>query len=700
MAYVLLITASIMVVGTSALTLLAMGLKTTIHENKRLQSLYGAEAGIEWAQSLLTGTFQTATEYSEQQVKEEYHYHFDESKKEELNQAFKEAFKTFIEPGSKNEFVEALMSKKYYDTVDKSSIQEVAFSSENNELEPSFEVTLLEPDDEESYKIQLKSTFESVTSGMKNERQIQVVFNIKIPNFQGQYLDTSLDVYPVFYEKAMAIDGDLQISDSDVSLSGDLFVVGQEVDEMKLPAYDKYKGGITLTNSSLHSNDTIATAHTMNLISNSIVSKRDDAISSKEEGELSVLGPTLYARNLYLGSTDAANYHIINHQITGNKVTLEQATLDNDLAINSLNSTVTLNGFYGINDKNYEKLDVKPGSADVKTTSKTSSSIIINQKENTELNIQEEAYIMGVAYIDTDTKKYETGESIAVKGNYVAYTTPLEKFKDAEFNYYKPLYLVDGLSVLEKNDYFYEYAKQLAEANEQNGTITITEEKAPLKSGGVTLPDSEHVYTAGAIVHQVGDQLVVEKSNYKPSQDEVILDKQKEFAEQVYNMGRKQQDDQSLYEKANQLTVANSINFELLTERCQANQDVCQTEDLFIYLDQEPLNLREKLGDTFKGIILTNSDVLIDGEFTLNGTLMTTGTVKIEKPKGAKLNQVELNYDQAVVQTVLSQNYELFDGVFKGDSLADVDVNGFLDYDAKNYNPIKFIKSKNWKLVH
>lgn len=74
-----------------------MGLKTTIQENKRMQSLYGADAGIDWAQSLLMGTFQTATEYAEQRVKEMYEYDFDTTKMEELNDLFKQAFRDYIE---------------------------------------------------------------------------------------------------------------------------------------------------------------------------------------------------------------------------------------------------------------------------------------------------------------------------------------------------------------------------------------------------------------------------------------------------------------------------------------------------------------------------------------------------------------------------------------------------------------------------
>lgn len=712
LAYVLLITAGVMVVGTTCLSTLSMGLKTTIQENKRVQSLYGADAGIEWAKSLLIGTFQTATEYAEQQVKEEYKYDFDSSKLEDLNLLFKQKFREFVSPNESNkdnvnnEFVQALVDKKYYDSTDKSSAIEIGFSDDETGIEPKFEVISSNYEDD-TYRIELKSMFESDDSGIKNEREISVVFEIKVPDFQGQYLDESVDVYPVFNDKVMAIDGDLNISDSNVNVSGDIFVVGNEVKEFEFPQYDKYKGGITLINSTLTSKNDIVTANTMNLISDSTLD-----------------GNSLYARNLYLGSTNATDYPIDSWTVKDNEVKLSEVVVDNDLAIKAKNSSVTIDKFYGINDKTYEKLTMDAEEPDINKTSKTSSSIIVNQTEGSSLKINEEAYIMGVAYIDTQDGKYETGESIAVKGNYVAYTQPLvgTDFESAQFNYYNPLYLVDkindkSLSVLQKNDYFYEFAKKQATSisNDQvnnNDQIILNKENSILKSGGIQLPDSDNVYTVGAIVYTKDNNLIVERANI-PTEDKKrdnITKKQVIYADKVYNMGKvynKENDkDKSLYDSEDsnkQLTVKKSINFTNLEKNCKSNNLDCDNlDDVIIVTSKEKiLNLGSNSGkNKFTGIILSNSDIVIDGDFELTGIIMTTGTITIKNlnSENKDIQSPNIKYDEKVIQKIISKNYELFDGVFQGDVIDNNDVNDFLEYDSKNYNPTNFIKTSNWKL--
>lgn len=714
LAYVLLITAGVMVVGTTCLSTLSMGLKTTIQENKRVQSLYGADAGIEWAKSLLIGTFQTATEYAEQQVKEEYKYDFDSSKLEDLNLLFKQKFREFISPNESNkdnvnnEFVQALVDKKYYDSTDKSSAIEIGFSDDETVIEPKFEV-ISSNYENDTYRIELKSMFESDDSGIKNEREISVVFEIKVPDFQGQYLDESVDVYPVFNDKVMAIDGDLNISDSNVNVSGDIFVVGNEVDdeaddkiddEIQTHLYEKYKGGITLKNADLTSTNNIVTANTVNLVSNSTLD-----------------GESLYARNLYLGSTEAKDYPIDSWTVKDNIVNLGEVVLDNDLTIKATNSSVVIDNFYGINDKTYEKLEVTAQTADIKTTSKTSSSIIVNQTEGSSLTINGEAYIMGVAYIDTQGGKYETGESIAVKGNYVAYTQPLigTDFESAQFNYYEPLYLVDeingeNLSVLQKNDYFYEFAKKHAMSigsNQVNNNdqVILNEENSILKSGGIYLPNSDKVYTVGAIVYIKDNNLVIERANI-PTGDKVT-EKQVIYADKVYNMGdlyNKDDDkDTSLYNSAEQLTVQKSINFNKLEENCKLNDlDCSDIDDVIIVTSKKnTLNLGSNNGKgEFTGIILSNSDIVIDGDFEFKGIIMTTGTVTIKNlnSENKDIESPNINYDEKVIQKIISKNYELFDGVFEGNVINNNDVNEFLEYDSKNYNPTNFIKTTNWKL--
>lgn len=69
---------------------------------------------------------------------------------------------------------------------------------------------------------------------------------------------------------------------------------------------------------------------------------------------------------------------------------------------------------------------------------------------------------MGSAYINTLGESYQTGESLAVKGNYIAYTYAV-KDKNVEFKYYNPLQLVESIngdsSLDAKARYFKEASK-------------------------------------------------------------------------------------------------------------------------------------------------------------------------------------------------------------------------------------------------
>ena len=76
---------------------------------------------------------------------------------------------------------------------------------------------------------------------------------------------------------------------------------------------------------------------------------------------------------------------------------------------------------------------------------------------------------MGVAYLDaTDLNgnKYETGESVAIKGNYLAYNDVSEIDENTKMKYYGPLQLIefesskDKSSISQKADYIYNYYKK------------------------------------------------------------------------------------------------------------------------------------------------------------------------------------------------------------------------------------------------
>ena len=139
----------------------------------------------------------------------------------------------------------------------------------------------------------------------------------------------------------------------------------------------------------------------------------------------------LYAENIFVGKGN--NIKNIKNSLAGDKLS---AYLANDLVIDSEDAIVTMGNFYGFNDVNTidkNNLDMMNEMA------RGSSSIIINSmewpKDNAKIDIRTSAYIMGAAYINTSTP-YQTGESVALKGNYEAYTAPVNgNYNESHYEY-------------------------------------------------------------------------------------------------------------------------------------------------------------------------------------------------------------------------------------------------------------------------
>ena len=105
----------------------------------------------------------------------------------------------------------------------------------------------------------------------------------------------------------------------------------------------------------------------------------------------------------------------------------------------------------------------------INAKAESSSSIIVNGNNNSSININNSAYLMGTAHIAT-AGDYQTAESGAVKGNYIAYSVPLtdeQKIKygitgTEQFIYDTPLQLLDP------NPAIYPGAKTDQDAKEQH----------------------------------------------------------------------------------------------------------------------------------------------------------------------------------------------------------------------------------------
>lgn len=196
--------------------------------------------------------------------------------------------------------------------------------------------------------------------------------------------------------------------------------------------------GITLEgNNELNVNGNIATYNNIEL--------------KGENNNLSVISGNLYAKNFFIDE-NSSNSSVELKNNGGSTRDGSLYTLD-DFEINGSKSKINIGGDYnGVSDGSSGSVD----SNGYHNDPDNSSCLVVNTEdigvtEGSSLTINKNVNIAGTSYITlAGDKKYQTGESVSVKGNYVAYTstltkdTTLEKYREKNiiFEYWDPLRVV------------------------------------------------------------------------------------------------------------------------------------------------------------------------------------------------------------------------------------------------------------------
>lgn len=722
---VVIITAMIFTFATSMIAMVTGDYKARLNESKELQNLYQSEAGLDLVYNTIIKNSDTATEYANKQV---FDYiagikdvnsiaDNDEKIYEVLNKKFKENFIKFLgkhetvnnttnlsdlkatNEGAKNKVVPnsvisitddrdeyynnnllyAIMNLQYltYESTDAN----VEIKNENLKWNPISreikdnqiaEIKVIGYEvDMTNYKItiQVESTFKTDSSKnpkcLENKKTIKTKYIVNAPDYAQNY-GISADVKDInLYDassKAIVADGNLYIKNAGtVNVNGgDIWIKGTDTNESKtsLYSFDKYRSGIFINESSFNvTNGKIYTNATFNL-----------------ENEADVNIEDLYAVNAYIGAQSVGAASNNNTLVANNVIT------NNDIAFNSSKSDIQIHNYYGINDKTIESGVIDKADAAMK-----SSTIIVNNDKNSansKINI-DNAVVMGVAYIETD-KAYQTGESVAVRGNYAAYEYILPgyidkiKLEQYDTNNFKAQFIKhkDGsdLTVKEKADYFKEYYNTQIDGSNfsfSNGGITINN----LKSVGASA--TTNGVNSGNI--SIDDEVLGDISSFK-----------KEYAKNVYAMGGLDGDDAQMEAyNANVVknTVASSINSDKLVDYVSdkeledlrlkegqliLNKDADKT--VHVYSDRIELldkdfnvlnTIRLASGkDTHKAMIVTKGNVVIGDDNKIvnyNGTIISAGDVTFEG-SGVK----NITYTQQTIVDISAKFYYYIDGVFKG----------------------------------
>lgn len=570
---------------------------------------------------------------------------------------------------------------------------------------------------DKAYKIKITSDFkstnmsESIEDGNRTvERTVEANYVIKIPNYDDIFFGkgASNDKYLALEGRGLTVGGNMNVENvNSLNINGNIFVEGHpdpnviQSDNTNNRTYQKYDGGIKINNSNSNSSS-IA-------FSGDVVTRNTFNIQDKTSAEIN---GNLYARNAYIGKVAEGDSGFA--QKSSLNIENGQVILDNDLAVKAYDSSIIMNDFYGINDKNiaYDDLNQDSSKSNIikngkngsenypSNIAKSSSSIIINasKEENSgsTITIKNSAYIMGTAHIATDSN-YQTGESGAVKGNYVAYsvlnpTDTSEKLGSDN--------LLNEDNVFKKADHFKKY----------------WEPKGNADTGGIIWPsDSTNIHSVGAIVYDVGGNKSILKPNYEADLEHSgeICQKRIDFESKVNKFGQTAQ-----IGEYNNSVSTDFDNFLMNLSSISEYKEIGNNEKAIFVPDSstpiDPIVIRGKNSQVdpsitpkvvqsnengeVNAVIATNGDVIFDGDVTFNGTIVCKGDLKISGNY-----KVTINYDPDVVSTIQSQNESLFKDVFGG-SIIKKDVTSKLDKPETevlntSYDINKFLETKLWKLI-
>lgn len=690
MVIVVITMAIIFLVGTTVLGFTSSTYKRKVNESKRMQNLYEADSGLDVVENIIIKASQEAIKYADTKVKEGFAQNtiiatVDKTEKEVANELFKSSFYSFLTDnkvvinGTDTDLLLYLVSNlKTIDSVEDKEIKTI------DGVDPSVGYIIEVPEDgykivtgEEGEKwidINVNSNFETKGSELKQRRTVSVNFKVKAPEYNSEV--NIVDIYPVFDGKSITVDGNMKVSgeaDSKLQVTGDIWVKG--VDETlgnENFTFDKYKGGIYLNNTGFDITGNIYTANTLHLENN----------IKGTAGATSLVNGDVFAKNVYVGKGSYSG------ESTNNKINFnEDVTVSNDLAINSTNSVINLkNNFYGINDKTTE--------VDSAGKALNSSSIIVNEVSNpSNLNIEKDAYIMGVAYLnatDVSGNQYQTGESVAVKGNYLAYTDVsgiLDPNSNTTLKYYSPLQLLESINGVSnadmKSNYFANY-------------FNNKDSKYKFNDGGVTLKGNVH--SVGTSIKNSAGEIL--KGGITVETNKVVDAEREEYARNVFAMGDTtglSNNVLNIYDGQTVLkTVSNQIDFNKLEE---VKGETFNTDKGLLVLKgkNEEINIKDgKLNgvNVNKGLIISNSNIVIEGDFNFTGTIITSKDITFTGD-GNKV----VNYSPQVVREVIASNYDKIKDIFKGSASSKKGSEVKINSSSELLSIEGFLEKSRWKIV-
>lgn len=514
--------------------------------------------------------------------------------------------------------------------------------------------------DSDKFLLSLSSIYEK--GEMK--RGISAEYEIIIPDYnKPYYIKSNVVNIPqnIVWAKAISVDGDLLLNNGELTVNGNIYIKGKEK-------------GIALFDESERLE-----------FNGEVITTKDLLIDSSENKEKSVnLTGNLFAKNLLI-SSNTLNSSV---NIDGSLFTSD------DLELNGKKSKINItNGYYGISDGSKSSVPDK------------SSSIIINSpdlglEEGSNINISGDILLYGTSYINTLREKYQTGESVSIKGNYKTYSYPLtnpsdENYKEDNitFMYYNPLVLAhsfantgEKLDINDKKQYFIDYEEQYRDLNLGQG-IKVNSNPNRIISTGVVLSD-------GNIINSV--------SSYTTDESIInfIVEKVNQFNNTVSEMSSVS--NQVDFSKINSCLI--NLDGELLLFNSDDNKKYAVVDDNINEQEKSEIHnkgyeiIEVKKNKPIRTIIISKGDILLYGDISLIGTVISNGSLLC-----GGIGQKSIDYNHTYVSRTIAKNKEQIEDIFINNSsnYLSIETEAFIGDDDSFDSTIisdKLIKMKNWRI--
>ena len=593
-------------------------------QNKRIENFYSADSGIEIAENKIMIVIEEAIKSGNDvidfiKLNISSYPDIDITQKGWEQEPFKKEFERYIdenlEKGIDNVQIDNILPaivpalSTIYDEFERDGKKIKVDAKKGKRYEDGHEIASggdYSKDREQKWKI--KSNFKDKD---ENEREVLVNYNVKTPDY-GKIAGEMVENTGIF-DYIMAIDGNLDIYNGGTFKSlGDMWVGGKNQSGDRSTDLLTYDPGIKLQKGT-------NTKGTFDW-SGSIITPKDMMIDN-----VYLKASNIYSDDLLVkmeGGAPPADFRdkdiILGNGSEGVENPLGEGSLNlyNDLIFDVTNTKIKMENYYGLNDIDSNQ---NPTDADL-TTDKAnwgkSSSIIVASEDfgtNSKIEISENMHVMGTAYLQLDGVDYKTGESIAIN----KYSEPYTQRKINElgsdeylYKYINPLQVVDkkmvdneykNLSVTDKVEIVKEFLKS-SDSNFNKVGFSGIDLKGKAYTTGVMYNNGD-ISKSFEILPECGED----------GHSHNIVDcKQKEYTEEVYNMGGKLSNAEAeMYfdEKRTLASVENSFNWNFIKNNIMSKENIKDEVGREIFKRDE--NLVYPIGEEDKTIAVFKSTMKV-----------------------------------------------------------------------------------------